>query len=55
MIKYKCYRKKNRILYTTIIVIYCTSVLDSILSTQEFLTASANARAVNILKWIKCD
>jgi hypothetical protein len=31
------------------IVIYCISVLDSILSTQEFLTASANARAFNIL------
>jgi hypothetical protein len=38
-----------------IIVIYCISVLDSILSTQEFLTASANARAFNILKWIICD
>jgi hypothetical protein len=38
-----------------LIVIYCISVLDSILSTQEFLIASANARAFNILKWIKCD
>jgi hypothetical protein len=38
-----------------IIVIYCISVLDTISSTQEFLIASANARAFNILKWIKCD
>jgi hypothetical protein len=38
-----------------LIVIYCISVVDSILPTQEFLTASANARAFNILKWIKCD
>jgi hypothetical protein len=37
------------------IVIYYISVLDSILSTQECLNASANARAFNILKWIKCD
>jgi hypothetical protein len=60
----KSYRKKVKqnknynsvnTLNKPLIVIYCISVLDSILSTQEFLTASANARAVNILKWIKCD
>jgi hypothetical protein len=37
------------------IVIYCISVVDSILSTQEYLNASANARAFNILGWMECD
>jgi hypothetical protein len=51
-----CAKNKGRFSrHSDLIVIYCISVLDSILSTQEFLTASANARAFNILKWIKCD